>query len=79
MSPKRISYALTIAFVLHVLIIGIGSVYLLNQTPRFKEFIEAKVLPPAPSSRRGKATARQVRCSTQCALRQKTYRGRGWT
>ena len=52
MSPKRISYALTIAFVLHALIIGIGSVYLLNQIPRFKEFIEAKVLPPAPSPRR---------------------------
>ena len=52
MSPKRISYALTIAFVLHALIIGTSSVYLLNQTPRFKEFIEAKVLPPAPSSRR---------------------------
>lgn len=52
MIPKRISYALTIAFVLHALIIGTSSVYLLNQTPRFKEFIEAKVLPPAPSSRR---------------------------
>ena len=52
MSPKRISYALTIAFVLHALIIGTSSVYLLNQTPRFKEFIETKVLPPAPSSRR---------------------------
>ena len=47
MTHKRIPYALTIALVLHALIIGIGSVYLLNQMPRFKEFIEIELLPPA--------------------------------
>ena len=48
MSPKRISYALTIALVLHALIIGIGSIYLLSQMPGFKEFIEVELLPPVP-------------------------------
>ena len=48
MDPKRISYALTTALVLHALIIGIGSIYLLSQMPRFKEFIEVELLPPAP-------------------------------
>ena len=47
MNPKRISHALIIALGLHALIIGIGSIYLLNQIPRFKEFIEVELLPPA--------------------------------
>ena len=54
MSPKRISYALTIALVLHALIIGIGSIYFLSQMPRFKEFIEIELLPPtSPPPRSG--------------------------
>ena len=52
MSPKQIPYALTVALVLHVLIIGIGSIYLLSQTPRFKESIEVELLSPAPLPRR---------------------------
>ena len=52
MNPKRIPYALTIALVFHALIIGIGSIYLLSQMPRFKEFIEVELLSPAPLSRR---------------------------
>ena len=48
MSPKQISHALTVALVLHVLIIGIGSIYLLSQMPRFKEFMEVELLLPAP-------------------------------
>ena len=52
MSPKRIPYALTVALVLHALIVGIGSIYLLSQVPRFKEFIEVELLPPVPLPRR---------------------------
>lgn len=48
MNLKRISHALIVALVCHALIIGIGSVYLLNQMPRFKEFMEVELLPPAP-------------------------------
>lgn len=48
MSIKRISHALIVALILHALIIGIGSVYLLSQMPKFKEFIEVELLPPAP-------------------------------
>lgn len=47
MSIKRISHALIVALILHALIIGIGSVYLLSQMPKFKEFIEVELLPPA--------------------------------
>ena len=54
MSPKRISYALTIALVLHALIIGIGSIYFVSQMPRFKGFIEVELLPPtSPPPRSG--------------------------
>ena len=52
MSPKRIPYALTVALVLHGLIIGIGSIYLLSQMPRFKGFIEVELLSPVPLPRR---------------------------
>ena len=52
MSPKRIPYALTVALVLHLLIIGIGSIYLLSQMPRFKGFIEVELLSPVPLPRR---------------------------
>ena len=52
MSPKRIPYALTVALVLHALIIGIGSIYLVSQMPRFKGFIEAELLSPVPLPRR---------------------------
>ena len=52
MSPKRISYALTIALVLHALIIGMGSIYFVSQMPRFKEFIEVELLPPTSPPRR---------------------------
>ena len=37
-----------ITLVLHALIIGISGIYLLSQAPRFKEFIEVELLPPAP-------------------------------
>ena len=52
MSPKRISYTLTIALVLHALIIGMGGVYLLYQMPRFKEFMKVELLPPMKPSKR---------------------------
>ena len=52
MSPKRIPYALTVALVLHALIIGIGSIYFVSQMPRFKEFIEVQLLPPTSPPRR---------------------------
>ena len=58
MSPKRISYALIIALILHALIIGIGTIYLLNQIPRFKQFIEVELLPPtSPLTRSGSRPA----------------------
>ena len=48
MSLKRLSHALIVGLVCHALIIGIGSIYLWGQMPRFKQLIEVELLPPAP-------------------------------
>ena len=49
MNPKRIPRTLTAILVLHLLIAAVGGgLYLLNQTPRFKELADPGLPPPQP-------------------------------
>ncbi len=56
MRMKRISTALIISLVLHLAIVFITGIYLITQTPRGREFINAEVLqlkvPPGPKVRK---------------------------
>ena len=52
MRMKKISSALMISVVLHLVIVFVTGIYLITQTPRFQEFIGADVIqlkvPPGP-------------------------------
>ena len=44
MSAKRTSGALIVSVVLHLVIVFVTGIYLITQTPRFRELIDAEVL-----------------------------------
>ena len=56
MHTKKTASALMISVVLHLVIVFVTGIYLITQTPRFKEFIGAEVLqlkvPPGPKVRK---------------------------